>query len=145
MIKRISGLAMSGALAVAVWLANSAPAPAAETRPLQVYLFASSTCPECMGIKANLLPRLVEGYGIRIKVTHLDLDDIENFKLLLLYEKKYGVKDDEALKVFVGDALLAGAKAITERLEKTVSEQFVKGAVTPTPEAVRAEAKTTKP
>lgn len=78
--------------------------------------------------------------GNRIKVAHQDLDDIENFKLLLLYEKRYGVKDDEALKVFVGDAFLSGAKAITDKLEKAIAEQMQKGAVTPTPEAIRAGA-----
>jgi hypothetical protein len=115
-------------------------ATGADPQPLRIYLFASSTCPECMDIKANLLPRLQEVYGDRIKVTHQDLDDIENFKLLLLYEKKYGVKDSEALKVFVGDAFLSGAKAITEKLGKTVSEQLAKGATTPSPEAIRAGA-----
>jgi|GEM_PF-2633788 len=136
---------MSGALAVAAWLAGGADAPAAEPQPLQVYLFASSTCPECATIKGELLPRVQAAYGARIKVTHLDLDDIEHFKLLLLYEKRCGVKDDEPLKVFVGDASLSGAKPITEKLGKTIAEQLAKGAVTPTPKAIRGEVGTREP
>jgi predicted DsbA family dithiol-disulfide isomerase len=118
---------------------------AAEPRPLQIYLFASSTCPECMEVKENLLPRLQQVYGDRIKVTHQVLDDIENFKLLLLYEKKYGATDDEPLRIFLGDAFLSGKQAIEQKLEKTIAEQLQKGAVTPTPEAIRAEAKRARP
>jgi hypothetical protein len=140
-----SGLARLLLLAtVTAWLLGGVSATAAELQPLQIYLFASSTCPECMDIKANLLPRLQAVYGSRIKITHQDLDDIENFKLLLLYEKRYGVKDDEALKVFVGDAFLSGAPAITSKLEKTIAEQLQKGATTPSPEAIRAEGKAEK-
>jgi hypothetical protein len=99
---RFSGLGRFLLLATAsAWLLGGVPAMAAEPRPLQIYLFASSTCPECMEVKENLLPRLQQVYGDRIKVTHQVLDDIENFKLLLLYEKKYGATDDEPLRIFL--------------------------------------------
>ena len=82
--------------------------PPPEPAPLDVYLFASSTCLECRAIKQELLPRLKARYGTRVRFRHVQLDDLENFKLLLLYEKRYGVTDDEALKLFVRDTFLSG-------------------------------------
>ena len=116
-----------------------AKAVPADPPPLQLLLFASATCPGCNRIKQVTVPKLKEMHGERIAFRHIALDEIENFKLLLLYEKRYGVTDDEALKLFVGDAYLSGEKGITEGLGEAVAEQLAKGAVTPTAAEVRAE------
>ena len=114
-------------------------------RPLQMYLFASSTCEECREMRKDLLPMVEAHYGTSVCVTFVPVDDIEPFKLQLLYEKHYGVKDDEALKVFVGTQYLSGEKAIWERLDAVVGEELAKGSRTPTAEEVqRAEGRRQK-
>jgi len=68
------------------------------------------------------------------------VDGVESFKLQLLYEKRYGVTDDEALKVFVGESFLSGEKEIWARLEEVIAAELQKGPRTPSPEEVRAKA-----
>jgi hypothetical protein len=59
-----SGLARLLLLAaVSGWLLAGVSGMAAEPQPLRIYLFASSTCPECVAIKGKLMPRLQEVYG----------------------------------------------------------------------------------
>lgn len=113
---------------------------AAAEAPLTVLLFASSTCESCREVKTQLLPSIQGKWGARIRVTHIPVDDAESFKLQLLYETRYGVNDDEALKVFVGGQCLSGKKAIWERLEGAVAAELAKGSVTPTPDEVRKPA-----
>ena len=108
--------------------------------PLRVYLFASSTCSECKGLKERLFPQLRERYGDTVLVTHVPVDDVEQFKLQLLYEKRYGVQDDEALKVFVGRTCLSGEKAIWNGLEQAIARELQDRSVTPTLEEVQASA-----
>ena len=107
--------------------------------PLRVYLFASSTCPECRAIKERLLPRLRERYGSAIATQHIPVDDADHFRLQLLYEKHFGVTDNDALKAFVGSVCLSGEQAIWARLEATVADQLAIGARTPTPDEIRAD------
>jgi cytochrome c biogenesis protein CcdA len=109
----------------------------ADRAPLTVYLFASSTCSECAEIKAELFPKLRERYAGAVQFVYLPVDDVEAFKLQLLYEKRYGIDDDEALKVFVGGQCLSGKEAILAGLDRAITEELAKGAVTPTPEEVR--------
>lgn len=113
---------------------------AAAEAPLTVLLFASSTCESCRDVKTQLLPPIQSKWGARIRVTHIPVDDAEAFKLQLLYETRYGVNDDEALKVFVGGQCLSGKKAIWERLEGAVAAELAKGSMTPTPDEVRRPA-----
>lgn len=104
---------------------------------LKIYLFASSTCPGCSEITKGLFPELKKRFGERVAFEHVVLDDIENFKLLLCYEERYGVDDDEALKVFLGDGFLSGRKAIFTELESMIVDQLDRGAVTLSPGQVR--------
>jgi len=106
-------------------------APASPDNPVHVYLFASSTCEECREVKTQFLPKLKAHYGERVAFTHIPVDDVESFKLQLLYEKRYGVNDDEALKVFVGEQCLSGKDAILERLDAVIGEELAKCSVTP--------------
>jgi len=112
----------------------------APKRPLFVYLFSSSTCEGCREIKAGLFGRLQAQHGDAVRLVHVPVDDVRAFKLQLLYEDRYGVKDGEALKVFVGTQCLSGKRAILERLEAVIAEELAKGSRTPTPDEVRASA-----
>ncbi len=102
--------------------------------PLEIYLFASSTCRECMRVKHDLLPLLSAKYGNHIAFRHIKLDDIDGFELLLKYEKFYKLDNDASLKVFVGDAALCGEKSVMNKLEQVVEQQLYKGAYTITPD-----------
>jgi len=107
--------------------------------PLHLRLFASATCAECAEVKRRVLPRMRQRFGDRIQVTHHLLDDIEGFKLLLLYEKHYAIDDQESLKIFLGTVCLSGKAQIEAKLEQTIAEQLAAGAITPTPEQLQGK------
>jgi len=112
--------------------ANEAP------EPLDLRFFASATCSECAEIKRSVLSRMQTRFGDRIRVTHHLLDDIEGFKLLLLYERHYAVNDQESLKIFLGDVCLSGKASVEANLEQTIADQLAAGNSTPTPEQLRS-------
>ena len=111
--------------------AGSRPAvgSAAAVRPLRVVLFYSQTCPGC-GKVLKALAASERRWGARIRVEKQDLADVATFRDLILYEKHYGSKEDETLKVFVGGRYLAGPKAIVKRLNGVIADELARGALT---------------
>ncbi len=103
---------------------------------LKIYLFASSTCEKCRYLKELVLPDILETYP-RVSYEHVPVDDTDNFKLQLLYEKCYQNDSAKAVKAFVGNTCLAGVKQIEARLEKTVQTELVAGNKTITPDEIR--------
>lgn len=142
MKRRQAAVSVSCLLIATALLFLRASAGSAETssRPaLDVLLFASSTCLECKQVKDTLIPELKEKYGGAVRFTHIPVDDVEPFKLQLLYEKKYGTKNEDAFKIFVGQTCLCGEKEIAEKLPDAVATELANGSVTPMPDQVRAE------
>ncbi len=125
-------------LVVCLWAVGSTVG--ASSQSLTVYLFASSTCRECSEIKARMFPPLRSRFGDSVTLRHVPVDDVEAFKLQLAYEERYGVRDDEALKVFVGERCLCGRQAVLAGLEQAIAEDLAKGNATPTPVQVRSRA-----
>ncbi len=114
---------------------------------LKIYLFASSTCEKCRYLKELILPDILETYP-EVSYEHIPVDDTENFKLQLLYEKHYtaGVQasgfrqfgnENAAVKAFVGKTSLAGVKQIEAKLEDTVQRELASGNKTITPDEIK--------
>ena len=99
----------------------------ATTAPdLTLYLFAASDCEDCWELKEVFLPVALKDYGDRVTYSHQHTDDLEVFKLLLLYEKKYNCESDESVRIFVGSHCLTGMKAVKENLKSAIDDALAK-------------------
>lgn len=130
---------------------------------LKIYLFASSTCEKCEYLKKLVLPDVLEAYPA-VSYEHIKVDDINNFKLQLQYEKYYqqaleesgksgfsrpstlGLKtsdyrfigkEDASVKAFVGKTCLAGVEIIEKKLEEAVKRELSLGNQTITPSEMK--------
>lgn len=90
------------------------PVPAA-AKPLEVVFFFAE-CEECKIVRGKVLPEIRRVFGDAIVIREHDCDDMENYKLLLDYEKRFGSDENEMLKMFIGERrYLAGAKQMVEQ------------------------------
>lgn len=94
----------------------SAPAgPAISTAPLEVAFFFAE-CPECEIIHKRVLPEIARLFGGSVVVRKYDCADMANYKRLLEYERRFGSKEDDILKLFIGrERYLAGVKQIVAK------------------------------
>ena len=92
-------------------------------------------------LREHDIPRVLEKYGDKVAFEYIAVDDEESFKLQLLYEEKYGVSSDEAVKLFAGESCLCGAKAIKADIDRVVAAALAKKEHTPILEEVSVEYK----
>lgn len=97
--------------------------------PLRVVVFYSPGCAECERAK-DAVREMERRYGERVRVEMVNIDRPEDYARLIPYEEHYSSDENATLKVFVGDAYLAGADDAVERLDRVVREQLEKGATT---------------
>ena len=130
---------LTGLYYLSVTLVRAGDLPRKASQPLCIVLFYSPTCEGCDEVITRTLPDIKSLYGDSIAIEKINIDSIENYKLLLQYEKDYGSKEDVVLKVFVGSQYLAGPKSIVANLPQVVSEELEKGTETFRPEALSPE------
>jgi cytochrome c biogenesis protein CcdA/thiol-disulfide isomerase/thioredoxin len=78
-------------------------------------------------VERPALDRLGKRLGIRVDTKIYDIDDFENYRLLLAVEKDLGDEDNEFPVVVVGDKLLGGNEEIEEGLEGAIKEAIAAG------------------
>ncbi len=96
----------------------------------------------------DYLPQVQEKYGDRIEFQILDINDPENFALLVGLEKMYGVPQEQAgvPVIFIGSTVMIGDSVIEEHLEKKIDFYLAQGGVDyPPVEQVRAATSTATP
>ncbi|MCG3177974.1 MAG: hypothetical protein BIFFINMI_00297 [Phycisphaerae bacterium] len=107
------------------------PATTQPTDPLEVIYFFSPTCLKCK--EASKTVETVAGrFGDRIRVKHLNVEDVEALEAVMLLEEKHKVKSAAPPRIFVGETCLTGLDAIAKELEATV-ERELKRAEPPAP------------
>lgn len=55
----------------------------------KLIIFYSPTCHRCLELENSIMPPIESEFMGRIKVEYYNIDDIENYKLLLSYKEKY--------------------------------------------------------
>ncbi len=83
-------------------------------------LFHSLQCESCRSIINDFMPRIEKRYKDRIKIEYLDIDKIENYKLLLSLEEKYNKTKKDLPIIFIGGRFLSGERQIKKDLERLV-------------------------
>jgi len=108
---------------------TAAGADRVEAKPLRVVLFYSPSCPGCKKVE-QALKTSAKRWGRRIRIERRKLQTAEVFREMFRYEKHYGSKGDESIKLFVGGRCLAGSKAVAARLNDAVAAELAAGSAT---------------
>lgn len=66
----------------------------------KLWMFYSPACHRCERIKKEILPQIVKEFGDRITVAYFNIQEVENYKLLLGLEKRYTVELANTIPVF---------------------------------------------
>jgi len=113
------------------------PSSPPEPGSLRVVAMYSPTCAGC-----DRMEKALEGserrWGSRVWIDRRLLDDVANFRDLLVYEDHYGSTESAAPKFFIGGQYLAGVKDITDRLDQVIECELARGSVTFFPDAPSA-------
>ncbi|MFH0910321.1 MAG: hypothetical protein V1918_02245 [Planctomycetota bacterium] len=88
----------------------------------------------------TMLPSVVERWGAGISYEFYDIDNIEDFKTLLLYEEHYGVEVKAPPVVFVGKQALVEPEDILKKLDTVIADEISRQTVTFAPLDVRSGA-----
>jgi len=66
----------------------------------KLIVFHSSGCHNCIRIKKEVMPIIDKEFKDRIAIEYRDIDDIENYKLMLSLEEKYHAKVSDVSPIF---------------------------------------------
>ncbi len=84
---------------------------------LTVHFFGSSTCGQCVEIKADLLKPLQKEHPERLEILTHDIDTDSGLSLLIKMEDEYQVPYSSAQTLFLPDTFLLGYEDIMDRGE----------------------------
>ncbi|MBN2380785.1 hypothetical protein JXM67_13385 [candidate division WOR-3 bacterium] len=90
----------------------------AEHKPVLVHAFYAPDCPHCMRILKVFLPRLAERYPGLFALEPHNIDVAEEYNLLVEWEKRYGVEEQDIPVLFFEGNVLGEEENIKRDLEK---------------------------
>lgn len=100
---------------------------AASGREVHIHIFLSKTCPHCEAVEEPSLRRLSEKLGCTIVPHYYDVDSLDEYKRLVVLERRLGDTGNDLPVAILGSRVLGGTAEITEQLEKIVAEYRDKG------------------
>jgi glutaredoxin len=110
-------------LAALLLFAAVAPALGAEPVPrIAIHVFKSKGCPHCESVEKDALAKLSKQLGCDIVPAYHDVDDMTEYKRLVLLERRYRKTGNDLPVAFIGPRLLGGNKEIDAQLEPSVRE-----------------------
>jgi cytochrome c biogenesis protein CcdA len=93
----------------------------------KLVVFYSPTCHNCLQIKKELLPQIEKKFKDKIYLEYRDIADMENYKLMLGLQEKYGPDIKIVLPVFYFEGkLLNGQADIRRELEVMIANSLNK-------------------
>jgi len=87
----------------------------------ELTVFYSPGCHNCAKIKKEVMPLIEKEFSGRIKIEYRDVDDMENYKLMLGLEEKNNVKIENTMPVFHFEGYFLNGKGEV----KIVLEQLI--------------------
>jgi len=94
---------------------------------VRMFMFYAEDCQHCHTIINELLPKLKEKYGPIIETRLFEINDPENYNLLVRLEKEYGDTENEIPTIFIDNYVLGSWQEIEENLEDIVTQSIFKG------------------
>ncbi|MGQ9626259.1 MAG: hypothetical protein ACUVV0_05055 [Anaerolineae bacterium] len=128
---------------------------------VEIFFFYSDTCPHCHIVIEEVLPKIEQKYGDRVRIRYFEISDPDNYALMLGLERIYGVTEEQAgiPEIFLGNVVMIGSHIIRQNLDKEIERYLAMGGfefpelddipkpevsiVTPTPTSSKPEAKST--
>jgi len=98
----------------------------AKSRP-SLIVFYSPACNECLKTKHEFMPAIEKKYKDKIDIEYLDIDNIDNYKLMLGYEQTYDTSPKTLPIVFMGRKFLSGREAVVNNLEALIADTLAQG------------------
>jgi len=87
----------------------------------ELTVFYSPGCHNCTKIKKEVMPLIEKKFSGRIKIEYRDVDDIENYKLMLSLEEKGSIKIENTMPVFHFEGyFLNGKGEVKNSLEQVI-------------------------
>ncbi|MDD3346027.1 MAG: hypothetical protein PHO34_06350 [Candidatus Omnitrophica bacterium] len=94
----------------------------------ELVVFHSPNCHECVKIKNEVMPGLEKEFRGRVVFTYLDVDEVENYKLLLDLMRKGGNGDKFEIPVFyMNGESVSGAGSNGAKLHDFIIRSLAKG------------------
>lgn len=94
---------------------------------VRMFMFYAEDCQHCHSVINELLPELKEKYGPIIETRLFEINELENYDLLVKLEKEYGDTDNEIPTIFIDNYVLGSWQEIGENLEDIVIQSISKG------------------
>lgn len=92
-----------------------------------IIFFYSPNCQKCQVIKAEFIPGIEQKYKDKIEIEYRDIDDVENYKLLLGYEEEYNKTKKDLPIVFIDGKFLSGESGVKNNLARYIEYSLLKG------------------
>ena len=89
---------------------------------IHVYVFLSKDCDECKLVKKPAIARLAKRLRCKILPHYYDVDDLSEYRRLMVMEKRYKHEGSDLPVVFVGKHVLGRVNEIKKRFEELLAE-----------------------
>jgi cytochrome c biogenesis protein CcdA len=129
-MKRVS-LALLTLLAGLVFSVSAVPTADAQEAVVRFHFFYSDDCADCVAIRDDFLPDLVEQYGDQIQINALNLSDPDALAQMETLEKWRGVMPplEPTPEIYIADEALIGADEIRNQLPGLIETYLAQGGV----------------
>jgi len=89
----------------------------------QLLFFYSQSCHACQKTKQDVMPSIEKAFFDKVIIEYLDIGDIENYKLLISFEEKYGYKPKGLVPaVIIGNKVLVGYDQIKKGIRDSIND-----------------------
>jgi len=93
------------------------------TNAVSLQLFYTEGCYKCGEVK-QFMERLERQYAGRLRVERLDIADLSNYKRMMDYERRHGVRQSVPMEVFAAGRVFLGHESILHDLGPALANVF---------------------
>lgn len=115
-----------------------------EEAKLSIYVFYAQDCEACHNILTDFFPQIESTYGDRLQVRYFEVDNPDNYQVLVNLEEAYKKGENEFPVFVIGDHLLSGQE-VEEKLGQVLSRYSPTGTPFPHPKLTQGGVYTSKP
>ena len=115
-----------------------------EEAKLSIYVFYTQDCGACHNILTGFFPQIESTYGDRLQVRYFEVDNPDNYQVLVNLEEAYKKGENEFPVFVIGDHLLSGQE-VEEKLGQVLSRYSSTGIPFPYPKLTQGGVYTSKP
>jgi metal-sulfur cluster biosynthetic enzyme len=92
----------------------------------ELLVFGTPTCNKCIEAEEEIIPQIKKEFSGKIQIKHLDITEVENFKVLLGLKDKYPFNVDDILPVYFLNGNFLAGKITIEKLKVFINQSLAK-------------------